>query len=367
MGTFKKHPSTIIIAASGTGGHVFPGIAIAEALMQRVSHVRVLFAGTKQGPEAEILARGGWQLACIGDTSIHSGGFMNRLRTYGSVPLAILRCRRLIHREHPDVVLGIGGFTAGPMLLAASCAGVPTALVEPNAIAGRTNLKLARFARKVFVGFDRTATQFPRAKAVVTGNPVRGVLAHVARKNYDGTRPLTVLCYGGSQGAKRLNELMIEAVKMLEGYETRLRFIHQVGNYTPVEEIAEVYRYGGFESEVFKFSDRMADLYAEADVALARAGAGTVAELIAVRLPAVLVPFPYAVDDHQTANAEEMVRLGGALMSQECALTGEALATMLKDFVEHPARLNAMSAALARSAHGDAADRIAEECLKMIA
>ncbi len=291
---------------------------------------------------------------------------MNRLRTYASVPAAIFRARRLIRRERPDVVLGIGGFAAGPMLLAASLKGVPTALVEPNAIAGRTNRILARCARKVFVGFDRTAAQFPRAKAVVTGNPVRGALMHIARKSYDGMRPMTVLCYGGSQGAKRLNELMMEAVGMLKGYEARVRFIHQVGNYTPVEEVADIYRKWQFESEVFKFSDRMADLYAEADVALARAGAGTVAELIAVRLPAVLVPFPYAVDDHQTANAEEMVRLGGALMSQERALTGVVLARMLRDFVDHPARVNEMSAALARSARGDAADRIADECLKMV-
>lgn len=357
---------TIIIAASGTGGHVFPGIAIAEAIARQNAFAKVLFVGTENGPEAQLLSKGGWKLAFVGRKSIHSGGLLNQMRTYLKVPAALYRSWNIISKAKPDVVLGIGGFAAGPMVLAAALRGIPTAIVEPNAIAGRTNLRLARFAKKVFAGFDSTARQFPREKAVVTGNPIRNDITHVARHRYNGSKPLSILCYGGSQGAKRLNELMVGALSGLKGYERRICFIHQVGNYTPVNDVSSAYKKAGFSAEVFEFSDHMEKWYELSDFAIARSGAGTIAELMAVKLPAFLVPFPHAVDDHQKANAEEMVRTGGAIMSIESQCSAESLANLIRDLAEHPSRLEAMSDALVPVSRADAADKIAQECMKMI-
>lgn len=356
----------ILIAAGGTGGHVFPGIAIAEVLSNRLSRDSIAFVGTANGPEARLIPQAGWPLLPIGASSTHGGGMKNRALSYLRVPRALISAWRLLSRERPSMVIGTGGFASGPVVLAAALKRIPTAIVEPNAVAGRANRWLARFVKRIFVGFDTVAKSFPADKTMVTGNPVRRSIAAVERRAFDPHGVLTVLCYGGSQGARRLNEIMMEAAVKLVAYSNRIRFIHQVGKVGKVKEVANAYRRAGFEAEVFEFTHRMADLYREANVAIARSGAGTIAELAAARLPSVLVPYPHAVDGHQQANAAEIEKLGGALVVQESELSGENMAETLKGFVDQPEKLQAMQDALSEASWDDAAKRIAEECTRMV-
>jgi len=363
--TMDREKTKILIAAGGTGGHVFPGVAIAEALVKIMPQVQVIFAGTSNGPEAQLVPEEGWPLIFVGSSSVHSGGAWNRTVVFLKAVLATFTCFGVLRKMKPRTVLGVGGFAAGPLLFAAAMMRIPTAIIEPNAVAGRTNRLLGRFVKKIFLGFNAAAKSFPASKTRVTGNPVRESVTKVSRGVYDGSGPFTILCYGGSQGAKHLNEVMMDSMQRLKGYAERIRVIHQVGKASSVEEVAYQYKKDGFEAEVFMFSPRMADFYSEADVAIARSGAGTVAELAAVKLPAVLVPYPYAVDDHQRANAQELVRAGGAVLIDDSDLKGADLAETLKEFMEHPEKLQSMSQALNEVGKPHAANKIAEECAGM--
>jgi len=354
----------IMIAAGGTGGHVFPGIAIAEAIRDADSEVDVVFAGTKDGIESKLIPELGWEIVHIGSRSTHAGGFINRALSYLKVPVLVLRALKMLGREKPDAVIGTGGFAVGPLVLAASLKGIPTAIVEPNAVAGRANKKLARFVKKVFVGFPTAARSFPESKVMVTGAPVR-ISISMVKHNRSSDRPITVLCYGGSQGAQALNEVMVAMTSHIEKYADRIRIIHQVGRIEAVEKTADIYKRAQLEAEVFPFSNRIADLYCEADLAIARAGAGTVAELAVAGIPAVLVPLPQAVDDHQRVNAQQVAGSGGAIVIDQAALTGEALAKIVIDFLENPEKLKRMHEALASVAKPDASSQIARETIAM--
>ena len=354
----------IMIAAGGTGGHVFPGIAIAEAIRDAAPEVKVVFAGTKDGPEAKLVPEFGWEVVYVGSRSTHAGGFVSRALSYLKVPLLVLRARTLLGHEKPDAVIGTGGFAVGPLVLAAALKGIPTAIVEPNAIAGRANKKLARFVKRVFVGFPTAARAFPANKVSVTGIPVRRAIAEIKHHQHTDQR-FTILCYGGSQGAQALNEVMVAMTPHIQKHGNRLRIIHQVGKVDVVEKTANIYKRAQLEAEVFPFSTRIAELYLEADVALARAGAGTIAELAVAGIPAVLVPLPQAVDDHQRANARQIADGGGAIVVEQDALTGEELAKIVINFLENPAKLEQMRQALKQVAKPDAAQRIAKETLEL--
>ena len=354
----------IMIAAGGTGGHVFPGIAIAEAIQDAAPHVKIVFAGTKDGPEAKIVPECGWKIVHIGSHSMHAGGFINRAFSYLKVPLLVLRARTLLGHEKPDVVIGTGGFAVGPIVLAAALKGIPSAIVEPNAVAGRANRKLAHFVKKIFVGFPTAARAFPAHKVSVTGTPVRRAIAEVKHCHHTNQQ-FTILCYGGSQGAQALNEVMVEMTPHIEKHSNRIRIIHQVGRVEVVEQTADMYKRAHLEAEVFPFSTRIADLYGEADIVLARAGAGTVAELAVAGIPAVLVPLPQAVDDHQRANARQIAGGGGAIIIEQDALTGEKLAKIVIDFMNNPEKLEQMRRALEQAAKPNASQRIAQETLEL--
>ena len=356
----------IMIAAGGTGGHVFPGVAIAESISENDKNASVIFVGTENGPESELVPKAGWPFRAMGSTSTHGGGFKNQLRTLAKLPGAFYRAVKVIRSEKPNMIIGTGGFATAPLIVAASFMGIPSAVVEPNAIAGRSNRLLSHFAKRVYIGFENAAKYFPRKKVYVSGIPIRKEIYKGEIKKYDGSGVMTVMCYGGSQGARRLNELMMDAIPHLNACAGRIKFIHQVGKATPVEVVAHTYKLGNFESEVFVFSDQMASLYQEADIVIARAGAGTVAEISAVKLPSILIPLPNSIDDHQRANARETVKSGGALMMEEKELSGQKLASVLMNFMEHPQKLAEMRNALNKASHVRAADRIVEDCLRIV-
>lgn len=362
----KGNDIAVLIAAGGTGGHIYPGIAIAEEIRRQHPEARIAFAGTERGLEAKILPSLGWPLVLMSSTSIKDRKGMARFVAWAQLPFSTLRALRIIRRVRPRLLVNIGGYAAGPMAIAAWLMRVPSVIVEPNAIAGFTNRSIGRFAARAFVAFEEARRYFPTERVVVSGNPVRAEVLAARREGDTPPAKATFFVFGGSQGARRLNQAMIGALPMMADVREKFRVIHQTGMSDDAKAIEQAYRNAGVEAKVFAFHDKIWECYREADVVLARAGATTVAELAALGLPAILVPYPYAADDHQRANARGMTRTGGALMILDADLTAERLAAELRSFADRPTRVEAMRAALKRSGRPDAARIIVEESWKLI-
>lgn len=374
----------VMLACGGTGGHLFPGIAIAEAIASLHPDASIVFAGTERGIESAIIPKMGWPLISVGSMSIKDRTGFGRIMAYARLPISIIQAFGVLRRERPDILIGVGGYAAGPLTLAAAALKIPTAIVEPNAIAGFTNRILGRFVSRVYTGFPEAANFFPRNKVVLTGNPVRQEILALKQKNNPSThipftlsqskgeqgslgageQRTTIFCFGGSQGALALNRAVVQALPHLSTQREKFRFIHQVGEKENIDNVKNAYAQNGFDADVFKFTDRIWESYEKADFAICRAGATTVAELSVLGLPAIFIPYPYAADDHQRANAESLVRRDGAVMILQQDLTGERLAQEIKRISSE--RLAAMCAASARAGKRDAAKRIVDDCLKLI-
>lgn len=356
----------IIIAAGGTGGHVFPGVAVACEIKASHPDALVTFAGTARGLEAKVLPKLGWPLVLMKSSSIKDRKGLSRLFSWAKLPISILRGLSIIMKERPNLFISIGGYAAGPLAISAWILRVPLVLVEPNAIAGLTNRILGRFAKKAFVAFDDAKKYFPAGKAVVSGNPVRSEVLSVRERRMPALEKITVFVFGGSQGALALNRAIIGALPFLSDVKNRLSIIHQTGANDDLDAVRNAYKKAEIDAKVFEFSDRIWEYYAGADLVVARSGATTVAELLALAIPAVLVPYPYAADDHQRANAHGMVKTGGAVMIPDGELTGERLSREIKIFVERPELLLAMRAALEKFGKPDAAAKIVKESWKLV-
>lgn len=354
----------MIIACGGTGGHIFPGIAVAQVLTHTRPGVIIVFAGTERGLEKSIIPQMGWQLISIGATSIKDRKGAGRFLAYVKLPFSVLGAMRVLKREKPDMLLGVGGYAAGPLTLAAAFLKIPNAIVEPNAIPGLTNRMLGRFTNRVYTGFNEARVFFPAAKALLTGNPVREEIVKLRRSSAVNNDTLTIFCFGGSQGALAINHAVMEALPHLKNINQKIRFIHQVGGKEDIEVIKKGYEKYNFEAEVFKFTDRIWEIYSRADLVIARAGATTVAEISVIGMPTIFIPYPYAADDHQSANASAVVRSGGAVMISQRELSGERLASEIKKLT--PNRLAVMQAELISMGKPDAAERIAEDCLRLV-
>jgi UDP-N-acetylglucosamine--N-acetylmuramyl-(pentapeptide) pyrophosphoryl-undecaprenol N-acetylglucosamine transferase len=351
---------TVMIMAGGTGGHVFPALAIAREL--RASR-DVVWLGTERGIEARLVPAAGYAVEWIEVEGLRGKGLGRWLAAPLRLARAVAQARRALRRRRPGVVLGCGGFVSGPGGIAAWLTGAPLVIHEQNAVAGLTNRCLAWIATRIAEGFPGS---FPAALgAIYVGNPVRPEITAIAppRRRFEsrsGTMRLFV--FGGSQGASALNRLLPAAVALLpEG--RRPAVLHQTG---PKEREATdaAYRAAGIRADVRAFIDDMASAYAEADLVVARAGASTVAELAAAGVGSILVPFPAAVDDHQTRNAEWLGRVGAAQVVSEAGLTAPELANRLATlFGNGRSRLLAMAEAARALARPDAAQRVAEICL----
>jgi UDP-N-acetylglucosamine--N-acetylmuramyl-(pentapeptide) pyrophosphoryl-undecaprenol N-acetylglucosamine transferase len=365
MAQVQKTRIKVLIAAGGTGGHVYPGIAIAEELRAVDPTARILFAGTERGLESKILPKLGWPLLLLKSHSIKDRRGILKLIAWLFVPAAVLRALAILIAERPMLLVSIGGYAAGPLALAAWIMRVPTVLVEPNAVPGMTNRLLARFARRVFIAFEEASSHFAAGKVLLTGVPIRRQVLETMRLEGDADRT-TIFIFGGSQGARRLNRAMVEALPLLADLAPRLRVLHQTGEADKSDEIARAYAQAGVGAQVFPFSDRIWECYSGADLVIARSGAGTVAEVAALGIPAILVPYPFAADDHQRANALALAASGGAIVLLDAECTGERLAAELRKLLSEPQRLREMAACAARAGHPDAAARIAEESLKLV-
>ena len=351
----------VLIMAGGTGGHVFPALAVAEQLRGR--GVPVVWMGTQRGLEATLVPKAGIPMEWIGVSGLRGKGVRRLLEMPLMLGRAVWQAGIILRRLRPCVVLGMGGFTSGPGGMVARSLGIPLVVHEQNAIAGLTNRWLARVADRVLEAFPAT---FPAARcAVAVGNPVRESIASLpppAERFAGRSGRVRLLVVGGSQGALALNQLVPQALALLDASE-RPETWHQAGGR--LHAAAETaYRTAGVAVRLTPFIDDMAAAYGWADLVLCRAGALTVAELAAAGIGSILVPFPFAVDDHQTANARFLEQGGAALIRQQAELTPEMLAGLLREALGDRGRLLGMAEAARRLARLEAAEQVATVCLQ---
>ncbi|HEX8888525.1 MAG TPA: undecaprenyldiphospho-muramoylpentapeptide beta-N-acetylglucosaminyltransferase [Pyrinomonadaceae bacterium] len=344
----------VLIAAGGTGGHIYPGIAVANEVMRRDAKSEVEFVGTARGLETRLVPKAGFKLSLIESAGLKNVGLAARLRGLLVLPKSFFAARRLIREFKPDVVVGAGGYVSGPVLLMAALMRIPTLVMESNALPGFTNRQLARFVDKAAVTFEAALPYF-RGKGIVTGNPVRREFFDIPPKKRDATR-FSVLVFGGSQGARAINEAMVEALPHLEAQRDVLFVTHQTGE-ADFEKVSAGYKDAGWSehADVRRYIDDMVAEFARADLIISRAGATTSAELVAAGKAAIMIPFPQAADDHQRKNAEALEADGAARMILQKDLTGERLAKEIATLVNAPDELTKMEEQSRKLARGDAA------------
>jgi len=316
----------LIIAGGGTGGHLFPGIAVAEEFLARDKNNEVLFVGTSNGIEARAVPAAGYRLELISAAGIRGKGLISQIRGGLMMLNGFSQSRRIIKAFKPDAVLGVGGYASLPMLLAARQMNMATYIHEQNAIPGKTNKMLGRLVDRIFITVAESAGYFDKAKTMLTGNPLRRqILDGRKQGNLPVSQELNLLVFGGSQGARAINRAMVEALEQLKDFDGKLSVVHQTGA-KELEEVRQGYEEKGFLADVRPFIDDMASAYQQADLIICRAGATTIAELTACGKTAIFIPFPYAVDDHQRRNAEALVNNAAGFMLLEKDLTGAKLA-----------------------------------------
>ena len=344
----------VLIAAGGTGGHIYPGIAVAEEIMRRNPRSQVRFVGTARGLEARLVPRTGFELSLIESAGLKNVDLRARLHGLWLLPKSFWAALRLLREFRPDVVVGAGGYVSGPVLLVAALARYRTLVMESNALPGWTNRVLARFVDAAAVSFEAALGYFD-GKAIVTGNPVRREFFDIPAKQRDPAL-LSLLVFGGSQGARAINEAMIEALPRLVAHKRVLHITHQTGeaDYAKVRKGYEEADWGG-RADVRPYIDDMVAAFTAADLIVCRAGATTTAELIAAGRAALMIPFPFAADDHQRRNAEALATAGAARMILQQELTGERLAGEIGGLIAAPDRVTQMEQAGRRLARGDAA------------
>lgn len=349
-----------LILAGGTGGHVFPGLAVAEALGHEGQDV--VWMGTRRGLEADHVPAAGIPMEWVDVGGLRGKGAAQRLAAPWTLARAVLQAWRIVRRTRPRAVLGMGGFAAGPGGVAARLSRVPLVIHEQNAIPGLTNRWLARIAQRVLEAFPGTFS--PSVGAVCTGNPVRPAIAGLAapQKRMAGRHdPIRLLVFGGSRGARTLNEQVPKAVAGLRAAGVSLEVWHQAGG-AEYEAARTAYEAAATDVRLMPFIEDMAEAYAWADLAVCRAGATTVAELAAAGLGAVLVPFPHAVDDHQTANARFLVEQDAGVLLSNAALGGGKLQEVLHGLVTDRSKLLTMACNAHALARPDAAQAVAAVC-----
>ncbi len=354
---------TLIVTGGGTGGHIFAGVAVADEWRRRFPEARILFVGAKGGIEERLVIKAGYPLETLALGSLKGVAWKKRLKTLAQIPLALLRAARILMRERPDAVIGVGGYASGPVVLIARILGVSwgahIAILEQNAVPGLTNRILARLSHTVFCAFPGIERRFPMGKTKLTGNPVRKSMVpfRSALRN-----PFTLFIFGGSQGALGINTLVLDAFAHLQDLLPKLEWIHQTGE-RDFERVVEGYRKAGVTGRVEKFIHDMPECYQAASLVICRAGSSTLAELAAVRRAGILVPFPHASDNHQELNAHLFVNQGAADLLIQSKASGEDLARKIRAYVEEPARLVAMETAVAKFDPGNSPARIVTHLL----
>lgn len=348
------HISRLVLTTGGTGGHIYPALAVAEELRRRNPETRVLFIGGN-GPEGNLARGAGLEFLALPASGVLGTGIKSLLSVFW-VSRGVIMAACALRRFKPQAVIGFGGYAGFCPVLAAALMRIPTAVHEQNSVPGVTNRVLGKMVKRVFVSFNDRLNHFPALKVIRTGNPVRGDIAAMRRPQQGERRNLLVL--GGSQGAKALNDAMVAALPQL--LEARVNILHQTGAADEAR-IREAYAKAGADPGcVHGYIEGMAAAYAWADLALCRAGASTVFELAATATPSILVPFPFAAHDHQRVNAEHLADLGAAKLLNQSDLSADALAQLAPGLLGDTARLASMSRAAKTFARPEAASLIAD-------
>lgn len=343
----------LMIAAGGTGGHIYPGIAVAKELQRRDASSEVLFVGTSRGLETRIVPDNGFQLALIHSAGLKSVGIKGLVKGVSVLPQSFIEARRLLREFRPAVVVGAGGYVSGPVLLMASVMGIPTLVMDSNALPGFTNRQLARFVDRAALTFDEALPFFGK-KGTVTGNPVRKEFFEIKPKARSSR--MSLLIFGGSQGARAINNTMVEALDLLERRKDGLHIVHQTGE-ADYETVRRAYADKNWESvDVRPYISDMVHEFENADIIICRAGATTCAELTAAGKAAIMIPLPTAADDHQRKNAEALERAGAARVILQADLTPDVLAREITELADSPDKVTEMEMAARDLARQDAAE-----------
>ncbi|HEX5000186.1 MAG TPA: undecaprenyldiphospho-muramoylpentapeptide beta-N-acetylglucosaminyltransferase [Terriglobia bacterium] len=352
-----------IIAGGGTGGHLFPGIAVARELQRRHPGCEVLFVGAEQGIEAKVVPAEGFPLRLLPVGGINRVSWKKAARNIVAAVKSLFEARRILKEFQPSIVIGVGGYASFPMMGAAIISGFPRMIMEQNAIPGLANRTLGRWMDFVAVTDPRTVARFG-AKARVTGNPIRPQFKAIGPKEH--RPPYRVLVFGGSQGAQAINNAVVESLPWLADWKDKICFTHQTGA-RQLEDARRAYSEAGFDADARAFLDNIYEHYAAADLIVSRAGMTTISEIKASGRAAILVPLPFAADDHQRANARGMESEGAAVMIENAELTGERFARVVRELLSDHDRLVAMERSARRLAVLDAESRIADLAEQAIA
>jgi len=361
----------VIITGGGTGGHLFPGIAIAEAFIERGKDTKLLFVSVGNGFEQSVLSRAGFDLKGVTAEGIKGRSLFLKLRSVVKIPKGIIEAVGILKSFKPDIVVGMGGYSSAPVVTAAWLLRIKVVLHEQNLLPGVTNRLLSALADRIYVSFQHTRIGRNPSKVRTSGNPVRrSLLVSVDKQKgtLAGTAPedkkFIVLVLGGSQGAHSINMAVIDALSVL-AEKQRYFFIHQTGS-ADEDQVKDSYEKMGIDGKIEAFFHNMGDLYAAADLIICRAGATTVAEVTAVGRAAIFIPYPFAADNHQALNAQALVDCGAAEMIPEASLSGEILAERIKALAENPGQLNEKAEKSKALGNPAAAEVIVEDCLRLL-
>ncbi len=353
----------LIVAGGGTGGHLFPALAVARAFREQVPDASVLFVGTEHGIEARVMPGTEFPIRYITARGLRQTGLLNALRGLTEIPVGIVQSMSIVREFKPDVVMGVGGYASGPTVVAARLMGIPTAIQEQNSVMGTTNRVLSRIVRRVFTSWEQTEPSPPVHKTLMAGNPVRLDLMDCPDLPREKGK-FNLLVFGGSQGARSINEAIAHNLDGLAELRPGLVLLHQTGA-NAVEDVQSHYREEGVEAVVREFIHELGAAYKWADLVVCRAGASTLAELTAFGKPAIVVPYPYAIGDHQARNAAVLESAGAVRVIKDQDLKNGALVRAILDLAKNPDAMRSMAENSRKTGRPDAARTIARELIRM--
>ena len=357
----------LLIAAGGTGGHLFPALAVAQETHHRIPTAAISFVGGYHGLESRLIPQYGFSVQYLASGRLKGTAWPERLRTALRLPLVLRQAVALLEQFDPDVVLGAGGYASAPVVIAAAYRGLPVLLLEQNAIPGLTNRLLSRLATRVVTALPDTRGLLPPTRTLLLGNPLRSDLVAKLLDRAISRQPALprrLLVLGGSQGARSVNQLILDALPLLNARLGQLIVHHQTGA-ADLERVRHAYRALGISAQTEPFIEDMASAYSAADLMIGRSGATTLAELAVAGLPALLIPYPHAADDHQTANAAAFVEAGAAVMFQQDTLSGARLADIAAELLENTDRLRRMARSMSQMARPHAAAAVVDILLEL--
>ncbi len=360
----------VVMAGGGTGGHLFPGIAVAEELIRRNATMEVCFIGTTHGIEASIVPLEGYPIKYLRAEGVVGKTLLKTVKAVMKMSLSVIDSYRLLKGLRPDALVGLGGYASFGPVFAGSLMSIPTVIMEQNSVPGLANKLLARIAKVICVTYHESISFFPKSKTFITGNPVRRRITTARRSDaYEifglEKGKFTIFVFGGSAGARKINSVLCGAFTHLNDIKDKIQFLHQTGK-DDFETVRETYRKWGFKGAVTAFIRQMPEAYAAADLVVSRAGATTLAELTAVGRPAILIPYPYSAGHHQELNAQRLSEMGAARLILDRDLDGETLSKSIRELFENAEMRTEMERASKSLGKPEAAQKVAEIVMSLV-